>query len=70
MKKKIQLTVETHELLVIKRAKNLTQTWCGECAGHVPLIRPEAAAVLARVKGSVEELAGKFPLYATTDVHG
>ena len=49
MKKKIQLTVETHELLVIKRAKNLTQTLCCECAGDVPLIRPEAAAVLAGV---------------------
>ena len=49
MRRKIQLTVETHQLLVIKRAKNLTQTWCGECAGHVPLIRPEEAAVLAGV---------------------
>lgn len=28
------------------------------------------AAVLARVKGSVEELAGKFPLYATTGTRG
>jgi hypothetical protein len=49
VKKKIQLTVETRELLVIKRTKNLTRTWCGECAGHVPLIKPEEAAVLAGV---------------------
>ncbi|MBP9899398.1 MAG: serine hydroxymethyltransferase, partial [Gemmatimonadales bacterium] len=28
------------------------------------------AAVLARVKGNVEELAGKFPLYATTGAEG
>ena len=49
MKRKIQLTIETHQLLVIKRTKGSTQSWCGECAGDVPLIRPEEAAVLAGV---------------------
>ena len=49
MKKKIQLTVETHELLVISRTKGSTQGWCNECAEDVPLIRPEEAAVLAGV---------------------
>lgn len=49
MKRKIQLTVETHELLVIKKTKGSTQGWCSECAGDVPLVRPEEAAVLARV---------------------
>jgi hypothetical protein len=49
MKRKIQLTIETHQLLVIKRTKDSTQGWCNECAGHVSLIKPEEAAVLASV---------------------
>lgn len=49
MKRRIQLTVETHQLLVISRTKGSTQGWCSECAGHVPLIKPEEAAVLAGV---------------------
>ena len=49
MKRKIQLTVETHQLLVISRTKGSIQGWCSECANDVPLIRPEEAAVLAGV---------------------
>jgi hypothetical protein len=49
MKRKIQLTVETHQLLVISRTKGSSQGWCGECAEEVPLIKPEEAAVLAGV---------------------
>ena len=49
MKRKIQLTIETHELLVISRTKGSTQGWCSECVGDVPLVRPEEAAVLADV---------------------
>jgi hypothetical protein len=49
MRRKIQLTVETHQLLVISRTKGSTQGWCSECAGDVPLIKPEEAAVLAGV---------------------
>jgi hypothetical protein len=49
MKRKIELTIETHQLLVIKRTKGLTQGWCSECAGHIPLVKPEEAAVLASV---------------------
>ena len=50
MKRKIQLTVETHQLLVISRTSGSTQGWCSECAGNVPLIKPEAAAVLAGLR--------------------
>ena len=49
MKRNIQLTVETHQLLVINRTKGSTLGWCSECAGNVPLIKPEEAAVLAGV---------------------
>jgi hypothetical protein len=49
MKRKIRLTVETHQLLVISRTKGSTQGWCSECAGEVPLVKPEEAAVLAGV---------------------
>src|SRR5258705_10670677 len=46
MKRKIRLTVETHQLLVISRTKGSIQGWCSECAGDVPLVKPEEAAVL------------------------
>ena len=46
MRRKLQLTIETHQLLVIKKARHLTQGWCSECARDVPLIEPEEAAVL------------------------
>jgi hypothetical protein len=49
MKRKVQLTIETHQLLVISRTKGSTQGWCSECAGDVPWIKPEEAAVLAGV---------------------
>jgi excisionase family DNA binding protein len=49
MKRKILLTVETHQLLVISRTKGLTEGRCGECAGDVLLMRPEEAAALAGV---------------------
>jgi hypothetical protein len=49
MKRKIQLTVETHQMLVISKATGSTQGWCSECARNVPLIKPEEAAVLASV---------------------
>ena len=49
MKRTIRLTVETHQLLVIKRNRSLTQDYCGECAGQVPLIKLEEAAVVASV---------------------
>jgi len=49
MKRKIQFTVETHQLLVINRTNGSTLGWCSECAGNVPLIKPEEAAVLAGV---------------------
>src|SRR6266540_4656720 len=41
MKRKIQLTIETHQLLIISRAKGSTQGWYSECAGNGPLIKPE-----------------------------
>ena len=49
MKRKVQLTIETHQLLVISRATGSSQSWCNECAKDVPLIKPEEAAVLAGV---------------------
>ena len=49
MRRKVQLTIETHKLLVIKKARDLTQGWCSECARDVPLIKPEEAAVLPGV---------------------
>ena len=49
MKRKVQLTIETHELLVIKRTTALAQDRCGECGGQIPLIKQEEAAVVAGV---------------------
>jgi hypothetical protein len=49
MKRKVQLTIETHELLVIKRTTALAQDRCSECGGQIPLIKLEEAAVVAGV---------------------
>jgi len=49
MKRKIQVTIETRQLLVVKKMNGVSQGRCTECGGDVPLIRPEEAAVLAGV---------------------
>jgi hypothetical protein len=49
MKRKVQVTIETRQLLIVRKMNGVSQGWCSECAGHVPLIRPEEAAVLAGV---------------------
>jgi len=49
MKRKVQVTIETRQLLIVKKMNGVSQLWCSECVGDVPLIRPEQAAVLAGV---------------------
>jgi len=49
MRRKVQVTIETRQLLVVSRAQGSIQGWCSECANDVPLIRPEEAAVLAGI---------------------
>jgi len=49
MKRKVQVTIETRQLLIVKNMNGVSQRRCSECVGHIPLIRPEQAAVLAGV---------------------
>jgi len=49
MKRKVQVTIETRQLLIVKKMNGVSQRRCSECVGHIPLIRPEQAAVLAGV---------------------
>jgi hypothetical protein len=49
MRRKVQVTIETRQLLVVRKMNGISQGWCSECAGHVPLMIPEEAAVLAGI---------------------
>ncbi len=45
-KRKIEITVETHQMVVIRRNRKSIQAWCNECGEEVEMIRPEEAAAL------------------------
>ena len=44
-----EITVETHEVFVIRRQKKSFQAWCAECAATVQMAAPEQAAIIAGV---------------------
>jgi hypothetical protein len=48
-RRRIETTIETYEVLAIRTSRESAQVWCSECAGHVPLVKPEEAAVLVSV---------------------
>jgi len=48
-KKRTEITVETHRLLVMRKPTGTTQTWCARCCEQVEMATPERAALLAGV---------------------
>lgn len=52
-RRKIELTVERHQRLSIRRAKTLAQVWCAACSEQVVMVSGEEAARLTG-KGSRE----------------
>ena len=47
IKRRTAITVEAHEIWVIRRRHGRARAWCAQCQ-DAPLITPEEAAVLAR----------------------
>lgn len=49
MRKRVEITVETHEVMAIRRAGKSVLAWCPVCGNHARMITPEEAAVLESV---------------------
>ena len=45
-KTRIEVFIETSEILIIKRNRNFVRTWCGECAREVSMLPLVEAAQL------------------------
>ena len=53
-RKRTEVTIETDEILIVRRPGRPVVSWCPKCRAMVRMIRPERAAVLASV--SVREI--------------
>ena len=49
MGKRIEITVETDEVWVIRRPGRLVRAWCPTCGRQVGMVTPDEAAVVAGV---------------------
>lgn len=50
MSKKItEVTVETEQIVIIRRPTGGVQTWCVDCSAIVRMVTPEEAALLTHV---------------------
>jgi hypothetical protein len=48
--RRIEITVETDEVIVIRRLGRSVTGWCGECGAQVEMVTAEEAACLAGVR--------------------
>ena len=48
-KKKTKVTVETHQLIVVRRGARFAQEWCPPCDRQVNLVTADEAAAMAGV---------------------
>jgi len=48
-KKRTEITVETHRLLVMRKPMRAARAWCVRCCEQVEMVTPERAALLAGV---------------------
>lgn len=48
-KRRTEITIETDEVTVIRRRRNLARAWCARCAAPVEMVTTEQAAVLTGV---------------------
>ena len=49
MKQRTEITIETHQVQIVRRGERGIDIWCADCAATVRMVTPEAAAVLADV---------------------
>ena len=47
--RKTKVTVETHQLLVVRRGRRLDEDWCTQCSRRVGMVTADEAAVLAGI---------------------
>ena len=45
-RRRTEITIETHEALVIHRRQRTFRGWCAECASETEMVSPEEAAML------------------------
>lgn len=48
-KKRIEITVETDQVVIIRKTQRLSRAWCQDCGELVKLVTAEAAAVASGV---------------------
>jgi hypothetical protein len=46
--RKTTVTVETHQLLVVRRGVRFAEDWCAQCGQRVRLVTADEAALLTR----------------------
>jgi hypothetical protein len=46
MKRRTEITVETEQVLILRRARRATRAWCPKCRAEVGMVAPEDAATL------------------------
>src|SRR5260370_29297624 len=49
MKRRVEITVEKHRLIVMRRRRDHSLRWCRQCTKGVLMLRPEEAAATAGV---------------------
>jgi hypothetical protein len=70
MKKRIDITVESHEILVLRRSSAPIHAWCAQCGSQVQMIPSAQAALLAGVSSRViyrQIEAGRLHFIETPD---
>lgn len=48
-KRRIEITVEKHRLVVLSRRNHSVHAWCGTCGGQVQMVTPDEAAQLCQL---------------------
>ena len=48
-KRKTEITIETEQVLIIRKTGQPSRAWCAMCAAEVSLVPPEEAALLTEV---------------------
>jgi hypothetical protein len=46
-RRRTEITVETREVLVVRKLKNPTLAWCSACAAEARMVSPDRAATIA-----------------------
>jgi len=63
-RKRTEITVQTDELLIIRRGDSSVRAWCMDCSAEVRMIPASEAVALAGI-----DMAGILKMVASGDVH-